>query len=392
MDFLDVVIIVVAVSAWVGGYRLGFLARVASWVGMGVGLYFGARLLPDVIGRFRDTDPYGRLLVASMVLLGGAFIGQALGLVTGTRLHFAIPVGRLRLVDRGAGAAIGVLGVAVAVWALLPAMANVNGWSARETRNSAIARFVDHHFPRPPNTLQALRRLVGDYGFPEVFRALGPAQNVGPAPTRSALSAALTARVAASTVRVQGEACHRIQEGSGWAVGSGMIVTNAHVVAGERRTAVLVPSSDGGRTLPATVVAFDPDRDLALLRVGGLGRAPLPLADGSVGTQGAVFGHPGGQSEVAVSPAVVRQEVEAEGRDLYDTHDTRRDVFVLAAHLAPGDSGGPLVDTSGTVVGVAFAIAPDRPGTSYALASAEVRAFLPSASSGAVGTGPCLND
>ena len=128
-------------------------------------------------------------------------------------------------------------------------------------------------------------------------------------------------------------------------------------------------------------------------------------ASAVVGHQGAVFGHPGGQAQLAITPFLVRQYVSALGRDLYDQRDTKRDVFVLASNLAPGDSGGAVVDKSGTVIAMAFAIAPDRLGTSYALSYAEVRAFLTASRSGTipgdaaganpivgVSTGPCLSD
>ena len=394
-DLLDVIIAMVAVSAAVGGFRLGFLARVASWIGLAAGLLLGARLLPTVVTALKNADPTGKLLVAALVLLGGAFLGQAAGLVIGWRVHRFLPLGPLHTVDDAVGAAVGLLGVLVAVWLLLPSMADVPGWSAREARNSSIARFVDRNFPRPPDTLQALRRLVGSQAFPEVFNALAPAVNAGPPPAASPLPAALVAQVEQSTVKVEGETCGQIQEGSGWAVGPDTIITNAHVVAGERHTDVLTPS---GRLLPATVTAFDESRDLAALQVPGLGDRPLPLLAGSssaaeTGRTGDVLGHPGGQVPVAVTPFLVSQRVSAIGRDLYDQHDTRRDVFILASDLMPGDSGGPLVDPTGTVIGVAFAIAPDRPGTSYALANTEVDAFLAAGGgSGAVSTGPCLAD
>jgi S1-C subfamily serine protease len=393
MDGLDLVIIAVAAFAVLGGYRLGFLARVVSWLGLALGLLVAARLLPRIIHGAQSVDPSGRLLLATTVLLGGAFLGQALGLLVGVRLHSGLPLGPLRTVDRVVGAGIGLLGVLAAVWVLLPSIAGVRGWPARQARHSTIARFIDRELPAPPDTVQALRRLVGDSTFPEVFSALQPAPNTGPAPVDSGLTAAVQARVAASTVKVEGVACRRIQEGSGFAVGPDTILTNAHVVAGERRTEVLTPS---GRTIGAAVVAFDSNRDLALLRVSGLGEAPLgldPAASGAnVGRRGAVFGHPGGQDELRISPALVREEVQAVGRDLYDTHDTRRDVFILASDLAPGDSGGALVDTAGGVIGVAFAIAPDRPGTSYALTNQEIRAILPLAGQGSVNTGPCLTE
>ena len=145
----------------------------------------------------------------------------------------------------------------------------------------------------------------------------------------------------------------------------------------------------GGNRVQASVSSFDTDRDLAVLRVPRLGLQPLPIASADVGARGAVFGHPRGQDEVAVSPSVIRQHVEAVGRDLYDSHTTRRQVFILAADLEPGDSGGPLVDTAGRVVGVAFAIAPDRPGTAYALTDVELRAAI-ATPNGQRATGPCL--
>ncbi|HLY81997.1 MAG TPA: trypsin-like peptidase domain-containing protein, partial [Acidimicrobiales bacterium] len=202
-------------------------------------------------------------------------------------------------------------------------------------------------------------------------------------------SAAITTQVSESTVKVEGDACSRIQDGSGFAAATDTIVTNAHVVAGEPagHTRVLLVN---GTTLRATVVVFDPDRDLAVLHVSGLRGTPLVTATGSVGTTGAVFGHPGGQDQLVAAPAAIRQEVTAIGRDLYDRHDTRRDVFILAAELHPGDSGGPLVDQNGAVVGVAFAIAPDQPGTSYALTTKELTAALAEPRPATVSTGTCL--
>jgi hypothetical protein len=400
MDALDLIIVALAVSAAIGGYRLGFLARVVSWIGLAVGIVIAARALPTIVNSFQGSDPTGKLLVAALVLLGGAFLGQAIGLLIGMKIHHFIPLGPLRAVDDAIGAGVGLLGVLVAVWLLIPSMGSVPGWPSRQARNSRIARLVDRNFPQPPDTMQTLRRLVGNEGFPLVFSALVPAQDTGPPPADSGIPAALQARISLSTVKVEGEACRRIQEGSGWTVGRGLVLTNAHVVAGEAHTVIRLPNSRG-TTLPARVVSFDAGRDLALLSVPTLGEAPLPLLNAPrtaaaqqhlVGDQGAVFGHPGGQDPLKITPALVRQYVSALGRDLYDAHDTKRDVFILASDLMPGDSGGALVDTTGTVIGVAFAIAPDRPGTSYALSYTEVNAFLAVPPTASASTGPCLRD
>jgi len=390
VNLLDLALVVIVGMAAFGAYRLGFVARALSWLGLGLGIFLAARFLPTAVSLFGGGSG-AKLLIAVAVLLGGAFLGQGLGLLVGASLRRFVPQGPLHVVDSVVGALVGVVGVLTAVWLLLPSLAVVPGTAANQTHNSAIARAMDSRLPPPPNTLQSLRRLVGDTGFPRVFETLRPAPQTGPPPANSGLSPALLARVSASTVKVTGVACQRIQDGSGFAAGPDTVVTNAHVVAGERagRTQVIRPD---GRRLPASVVVFDSDRDLAVLRVTGLGQQPLSVGTGSVGSQGAVLGHPGGQEQLRAAPAAVRRRIDAVGRDLYDARSTQRDVFVLAAALRPGDSGGALVNTSGSVMGVAFAIAPDRPGTSYAVTDRELRAVLGAPRSATVSTGPCLSD
>ena len=116
----------------------------------------------------------------------------------------------------------------------------------------------------------------------------------------------------ASTVKVKGAACGRNQEGSGWAVAPDLVVTNAHVVAGEPagQTSVLLPD---GTTKPATVVLYNSDVDLALLSVPGLGERPLPLGTGGKGQSGAVLGHPNGQDPLAVPARLHRHRGHGAG-------------------------------------------------------------------------------
>lgn len=389
MDGLDLIVIAVALVAALGGYRLGFFGRVISWLGLALGFYVAIRLLPSVMVRLASASPTTQLAVAVLLLVGGALIGQALGLVVGSRLHGALPPGPVRQVDRVVGALTGIVGVIVALWLLLPSIAAVPGWPAQATADSGISRWVSVNLPNPPDTLQVLRRLIGQ-DAPEVFAVLHSGAPAGTPPTASPLSAAVTSTVEASTVKVEGQACNRIYEGSGFAVAPDLVVTNAHVVAGEPagRTSVLLPS---GRQLRATVVMFDPRRDLALLYVVSLGENPLPLQVAHAGATGAVFGHPNGQNPISATPARVAQEIEAVGKDLYDSTNTKRDVLVLAAALAHGDSGAPLVNVTGNVIGVAFAIAADQPDTSYALSTTELEGALsePRNLSG-TSTGPCL--
>lgn len=391
MDLLDLIIVALAVGAAIAGYRLGFLGRVASWLGLGLGFYVAVLLLPKVIVDLSRSSPGVQLVVVVLLLVGGAMIGQAIGLVIGSRLQGALPFGPVRQVDRVFGAGVGVAGVVAALWLLLPSVSAVPGWPAQATTGSSISRWVSAHLPPPPDALQVLRRIIGQ-DAPQVFAVLHPGASAGPTPSVSPLSAGLTRAVADSTVKVTGQACNRIYEGSGFTVAPDLVVTNAHVVAGEPpgQTAVLLPD---GRQMAATVVMFDARRDLALLDVAGLPESPLAVRSPSVGLTGAVFGHPGGENPVVVTPARVAREETAVGRDLYDRAITRRQILVLAAALAHGDSGGAVVNDQGAVIGVAFAISADQPTTSYALNSSELEAALsePRQASGA-STGSCLTD
>lgn len=385
MNALDLAILVFAVAAAVGGYRLGLVTRATSWLGMIVGIAVAARLVGPVVRTIEGASDARLLLTAAGLLLGGAFLGQALGLLIGSQLHYALPSGWPRDVDRSGGAVMGAIGVAATVWLLTPAMAQVPGDMARQARTSTIIRALADLLPPAPDTLQDLERLVGA-DLPSVLADLEPAPDLGPPPASSGLSPEVQDAVAASTVKVEAAACGRLQDGSGAVLAPDLVVTNAHVVAGGED--IVVERHPDGAQLAAELVAFDPRRDLAVLAVPGLDRPPLTLSDADSGDVGAVFGHPGG-GPLEVSPYQVGEEVTATGRDIYGAERTERQMLFLAAQLRPGDSGGALVDPSGAVVGVAFAIAPDDPDVAFALTIEEVRAVLESPLA-PVASGPCL--
>ncbi|HEY3139860.1 MAG TPA: MarP family serine protease [Acidimicrobiales bacterium] len=387
MNLLDLILVLLGLSAAIGGYRLGLLARVVSWMGFGIGVLIGAAIVPDLLRRLQGASDVSLVLVAIATLLGCALIGQGLGLTLGSKLHIALPEGPLRTVDRYAGSVSGTIGVLVGLWLLLPTLAAVPGWTAEQARTSVIASEVDNYFPPPPDAVEAMRRVVGDESFPQVLDRLQPAPDPGPAPEASALTQELADSVAESTVKVQGEACDQIQEGSGFVVAEELIVTNAHVVAGEDSTRVEL---NDGSLEEADVVAYDPVRDLAVLRVNGLNRPPLDMRDANVGDIGGAFGHPLG-GPLTISPFRVGEEITALGMDIYDRQDSRRQVLVLAASLQPGDSGAALIDSQGRVIGVAFAVAPDdKDAVAYALALDELRAVMSTNLTTTDDTGSCL--
>lgn len=373
MNLLDLVLVLAIFIAVAGGYRLGLLARGASWLGLAVGVLLGLWLVPVVLGFFDGSEPVNRLFVGLIVLLVTISLFGGLGDMVGSRLRRSVSATSLRGPDRIGGAIAGVLGTLVLVWLLLPAAATVPGGVARQVRSSVIVSVIRNATPQPPDTVTALRGLVDQTRFPEVFDDLRPAPDTGPPPEQIPVPPEVVARVTASTVNVEAEGCGRLFEGSGWAVAENLIVTNAHVIAGSDTVNVRRPD---GAVLPAQVVAFDPNRDLALLEVPDLGETPLPLAEAADGMPGATIGYPGGQDQPRTQPVLVQTRQNTFGRDIYGQQRTERALLFLAADLRQGDSGSPVIDAAGNVVGVVFAVSPDRPTTAFALDIPEVRAIL----------------
>ena len=388
MSAFDVAFLALAVLAVLGGYRLGFVARVVSWIGLALGLVVAVRLLPPFLDRL-ETTSHGLVIVLTIgLLLVGASLGQALGFIVGGRLRPRRADGVLGTTDRVAGGAAGLVGLIAVVWLVLPVLVASPGWVSEQATNSWVAQRIDASLPPPPDAMQALQALVGSDDFPDVCAALRPTPALGPPPEATGLSFDTAQAVARSVVKVEGPACDRVQDGSGFVVADGLVATNAHVVGGEDQTSVI---RDDGRRFDGTGVAFDTDRDIALVAVDGFDRPALPLlttgvADDSVG---GVFGHPGGEP-LRIAPFRVARQITATGHDIYGGGTSERKVLELAADLRPGDSGSALVDPQGQVVGMAFAIARDRTGVAYALDPSELEAVLATRSSVEVDTGPCL--
>lgn len=386
-NLFDLLIVAGIAMAAVAGWRLGFLTRVASWLGAGTGLFFALRALPWIVDRLEGAGSLRLALTGGGVIVAGVSIGSLVGLVVGNRLRSAVSGEALNPIDRVAGAVVGGVGVLVVVWLLVPLMTDFSELPADQARSSRIARVIEDVFPAPPDGVQALRRVIGAEQFPRVWNALHPTPDLVAPPEATGIAEEVAADVRRSVVRVEGTACRRLQLGSGFVAADGLIVTNAHVVAGQDDTTVV---RDDGATLDATVVHYDPSTDLAVLQVPDIDRPALPFHDGAVGDVGGVFGHPNG-GDMRIAPFELARRVTATGNDIYDRHRVERDVFFVATALSPGDSGAALVDPEGRVVGVAFAIAPDAEGVAYALSVPEVQAALDVAGSDEAATEGCLH-
>jgi S1-C subfamily serine protease len=208
-------------------------------------------------------------------------------------------------------------------------------------------------------------------------------------PTESQAQAAFSA-AQPSMVRIVGQACGEIQSGSGFVVSANEVLTNAHVVAG---VAVPQVQRQGGAPQPGTVVLFDPQMDIAILRVAQTPGPVLTLlpSEADRGAGGAVLGFPGG-GDLHGERSAVRRPIEAIGRDIYGQRTVVRKVYELQASVQPGDSGGPFVLPDGRVAGIVFAASTTDEGIGYAVSSTaaldDVRAAA--ALTAPVGTGACV--
>jgi S1-C subfamily serine protease len=373
VNLLDLALLTLVVVAIAGGLRLGFVARAASWVGLGVGVALATWTVPTALALVDGGEASLRLFTGLVVLAITVTVVASLFQAVGLRARHSIAASPLSGIDRVAGAFAGVLAVVGLIWFLLPAASEVPGNISRQVRTSAIAALVESTTPDPPDAVRALRSLVDTSRFPEVFADLQPAPVTGPPPEAIPVEQAIVDQATASTVNVEADGCGRRYEGSGFAAGPDTIVTNAHVVAGADTIRVKRPD---GEIRDATVVAFDGGRDLAVLEVPDLGQQPLERAAAELGDDGIVIGYPGGQDTPRVAPARVEDRRNAVGRDIYGRERTEREVLFLSADLRQGDSGSPVIDQQGRVTGVVFAISPDNPTSSFALDLSELEAIL----------------
>lgn len=381
MTVLDVIVLATVVAAAYGGYRIGFVTRAISWIGMLAGLFLATRLVPLVLDPVDDESTTALVMAGLALLLAGALLGQAVGLMAGARVRVSLPAGRMNTADRAGGALVAGLGVLVTVWLVLPAMAEAPAWPSDQAEDSLVRRVL----PEPPPALQTLRRIVGEDRFPRVFEADPDVD--GPPPEASEISAEVASSVSRSIVLVRGRACGQVQEGTGVVVGPDLVITNGHVIAGADHIRIV---RDDGVELAADLVTLDAGRDLAALVVVGLDREAPERRSVEAGASGGVFGHPSG-GQLTVSPFRVDRRLRAQGTDLYGAEAPEREVLLLAADLEPGDSGAPLIADDGAVVGVAFAIAPDRSGVAYAVSVGEIDELLAALDPTTVtDPGPCL--
>jgi S1-C subfamily serine protease len=384
MTLLDWLIVAFAGTLALFGFRQGFIVGVLSFAGFAGGAFLGTRIGPLLLPR-GSSSPYAPAFGLIGALMGGAILANGLeGL--GFKLRRTLVLPGLGLLDGALGAilgvalAVGIVWIAAAVAAQTPGQEQLRA----DIQRSAILRGLNGILPPSGPVLDALARLDP---LPSIA---GPRPDVAaPNPKAAHLPGVRIAE--RSVVRVLGSACGLAIEGSGWVAGPELVLTNAHVVAGERDTTV--HEGSGGESFDAEPIAYDPTDDLALLRVRGLALPTLRLAgDVASGTSGAILGFPENGPFNAEAGRVGRTQTVVT-QDAYGRGPVSRLLTPLRGLVRPGNSGGPLVDAAGRVLTTVFAatVGGGRNG-GYGVANETVAAVLSRAAAAGgstVGTGPC---
>ena len=394
MNFVDALILVLLLAAAWSGYRRGFVNSSIALVGAVGGAVVGVRLAPLLMNHV--TDSAAKVAVGIAVVIVGVGIGEIAGATVGHALSERLTWRPARTVDHGLGLIGNTIAVLIVTWMIaIPLASAPYPWMASSVRSSSVLAAVDNVMPDSVrNVSTRMRQLFDDSGFPEILDPLAPTPDVDVSPPDATLSAAPALRTAGlSVLKVRGAApaCSRQIEGSGFVIAPGKLMTNAHVVAGTNRLSV----QQGNTRLTATVVVFDPNRDLAVLDVPGLTRPALTFAAraGRAGQSVAAAGYPL-DGPFTITPGRIRSEITLNGPNIYSSTTVTRDVFTLRANVRAGNSGGPLLAGDGTVLGVIFGAAIDKPDIGFALTAEEAAPVVAAGlvDDTAAATGSCTAD
>jgi len=388
VNWLDLFICLFFVAAIFRGTGVGFTRQFFSTSGFFIGLFFGAWLDGRIISVVKTPD--SRAILALCLTIGMALIGLLIGEFVGWRVKFKLQRAQIAdRLDRVLGAALAVLTLVVAIWLGAAVFRNLpSGVWQRQIRGSRLVSILTNALPSAPNVLTGLGHLIDPNSYPQVFSGIEPTPQIdAPLPNLGALNMAI-AQDRASIVQIAGKGCGGVVEGSGFVAGDGEVLTNAHVVAGVDKPFVV----DKKASHQATVVFFDPDLDIAVLRVADLLGKPLTLNAASTpnGTSVAMLGYPEDAGFTA-SPGVILDSFTAVGRNIYNKGQTQRQVYSMKADVREGNSGGPIITADGSVVGVVFAKSTGYDQVGYALTMQQIISSLDKATTQTshIETGDC---
>jgi S1-C subfamily serine protease len=376
-DLLDLVLLALIAAFAVAGYRQGFIIGVLSLAGFVFGVAGGAFIAPGIARTFAKSLQW-QAFVAILVVFAAAVIGMLITSWLGVAVRSRLTGRPATFVDSLGGAAVNIVAVLIVAWLIGSFLVNAQFPAiARQVNDSALLRTVDAVMPRGALYLPVfpgLRSLLANGLYSQVFSAIGAEDSLSlAAPNQDVLKSPALARDEQSIVKIEGVApsCQQAIEGSGFVISPQHVLTNAHVVAGVTDGPYVLPPTTGQK-LPARVVLYDPQRDLAVLYVPGLSAPPLKLAGHAAnGTSAIVAGFPLNLGFTSV-PARIGFSIKASGPNIYASQVVDREIYPIKAVIRSGNSGGPLLARDGRVYGVVFAASTAYSDIGYALTSGEV--------------------
>lgn len=363
---VDILVVIAIISAFAGGWRNGALSAGLGALGIVAGLVVGLGIASSVVSMAESPGMRVILVLATVVLFVG--VGNIVGATVGTSLRERMRSKTTQRWDSIVGAVFQTIVSAMVIWLVsIPIAANVGGpvgTAVRESRMLAsLDRLAPHWGKQVPEQIAALIDVTGLPPLVSPFQASGA--DVGE-PDPADVDPAVMDKVRPAVVHVLGDAehCRRRLSGSGYVAAPDYVITNAHVVAGTN--AVELDTVLGAKK--AEVVLYNPDADLAVLHVPGLGIEPLVPAERPArsGDGAVVLGFPA-SGPFSASPARVRDKITISGPDIYATGRSDREAYTLRGEVRQGNSGGPVITPEGEVIGVVFGTAVDGSDTGYAL-------------------------
>jgi S1-C subfamily serine protease len=372
MNIVDAVVIVLLIGAAISGFRQGLIAAMFTLVAAVAGAVAAIRLAPLLMARV--DDPTAKVAIGIACVVVGVGIGEVAGSAVGRAISRRISWRPAQAVDRTLGLFGYTLAVLLVIWLIAVPLASVPlPWLSSAIRSSTVLDRVDEVMPSRARDISAqLREVFNDSGFPAILDPLATTPITAVDPPDPALQsdpAVAAARKSVLKVRATSESCSRRMEGTGFVIGPGRVLTNAHVVAGSSRASVEV----GTRTLDGTVVVYDAERDLAVLDVPDLSAPALAFAQSPAraGDDAIVAGYPL-DGPYSLTSARVRALIQLRGPNIYSDSTVTREVYTIRGQVRPGNSGGPLLRKDGAVLGVIFGAAIDESDVGFALTAAEV--------------------
>jgi len=390
VNAIDLLVLLLAILAALVGFRSGAIPQVLGLLATAGAVVLIVFFAPQIIEALAGLEQPARAFVA----IGGAVLvvamAEAIGSGLGAALRAQVGGGVVGGVDSALGALLGVGQVLVVTWLVGGLLAaSAIPVASSEAQKSVAVRWLLDVLPPPGDVIGEVGAVIDESGLPQVFSGLEPV----PAPPVDLPGGPEAARIAAralgSTVRVESRGCGASFTGTAFSIAEGYFVTNAHVVAGADRVTLRGPRGSGR----GTVVLFDPDLDVAVVRAPDLRLPALVFAPEAPerGVVGAALGHPNG-GDLTALPAAVTAQIRARGRDLYGSAPIIRDVLELRAAIEPGVSGGPLVLPNGTIGGMIFAESRTDESVGYALDPTAVAVAIGPGigDTDPADTGPCI--